>query len=1180
MAKTLQFKRYTNSSVAATTGAAGELIVDTNQNTITVHDGSTVGGTALATQAQLNANVSMLQGIENTQNTNIQLAWNSANAAFNAANVDLDGPIYSTANASYVTANAAYNQANTGTVLAQAAFNKANTGGGGGGGSSTSNGFITVATSDQFKTLGTPTDVQYVASSNYIQIGPIAMGGSGNTTDGLTTTANTYIDVGAWSYSMPSIYNYNYGYQGLVITRNTGIPAGVAKYINSLQPGSQFNLTFAAGDINNQLDQFTVTFTVGSLGVIDTTVVNTLTGGYWPASQPDIVAGSYGWSGSWAGKSPTIWVNNYVVQPLYTTSSITSTNTQLVGQKYGNPIHYNFLINCNGQGVLQLQTIFRDQTSGNAGSHYVGAVSLSFPQTYGTVATFAANTYQNVLSYANSIAINNTVGGFSVPVISYDSANSKVLLSTSNITSQVTTSTPIQAYVGAEYSPVMTLGESVSIVEDLNNSRAIVVGNLAKASSLTSVGTVLSACSTPGLVNTAGTWTPVETNNSYASYTNGLFWYPSTPTNNNAFSLINVTPALFNQIGANGTQFFVSHVYNNTISNTLFQVTNTGTNGLPISGYWSSGNSAGNYVQMKMLYTKAGTSNSTSSFSNWTYTDWSSTAPLQPNVVIHVPQNTISLTVSSSSIPTFANYANNGTTIYIEGYPTTVYSVNAVSNTVITTLPASVYANTNFTNSSIVTISNASPLATISDIANNIPTWVATVTNSITTDTQSNPTGYYVGTSNSGFGLQQFNINNIIAGSSSRNTSMQFQFQNNNYISAGDLVSNSWNQNQYQAWGDASVSGITSGTKYGAWFGSLYANTIMGTSGTLYSTNSITDIQTVGTQIKVLANGSAEDDPYIANVAILLNPYQSTGLYNDCPSNAATASAYWTSNQGMNPTIPAVQPNQPVVPPGAPSWARSILFGAWNDPVNGTYGGGAYIPNTTSVDIGSGTQDWTIESWVCLTGGYSNINLMNGVGYFDLTQQGNIYLSLQFPFYGYATINNTSTINSYLASYGPHPDLANGYVPNAGEWYHVAYTYSAGTQVVSMFMNGVLVAYGNGYTFTSTSTQQFGLSTTSTPTWYYNYRMTYGVNRYPSGLGTGTKYFTPSVMPFGYSARLGHPVANAAVIGGGVQMQSLGLSGNGSSQITTNTRGGTLYVNNGNLFYRGANGTTTLIANA
>lgn len=54
MSRTLQFKRYPNTTVTSNVGAAGELIIDTSTNSITVHDGLTTGGTRQATESYAN----------------------------------------------------------------------------------------------------------------------------------------------------------------------------------------------------------------------------------------------------------------------------------------------------------------------------------------------------------------------------------------------------------------------------------------------------------------------------------------------------------------------------------------------------------------------------------------------------------------------------------------------------------------------------------------------------------------------------------------------------------------------------------------------------------------------------------------------------------------------------------------------------------------------------------------------------------------------------------------------------------------------------------------------------------------------------------------------------------------------------------------------------------------------
>lgn len=67
MSRTLQFKRYTKSVLANTIGADGELIIDTNNYTITVHNANTAGGIRLVTESTF-------------ANTN-----NLANSAYNLA---------------------------------------------------------------------------------------------------------------------------------------------------------------------------------------------------------------------------------------------------------------------------------------------------------------------------------------------------------------------------------------------------------------------------------------------------------------------------------------------------------------------------------------------------------------------------------------------------------------------------------------------------------------------------------------------------------------------------------------------------------------------------------------------------------------------------------------------------------------------------------------------------------------------------------------------------------------------------------------------------------------------------------------------------------------------------------------------------------------------------------------
>lgn len=58
MSRTIQFKRRPAASVANTVGANGELIIDTTNDTLTIHDGVTSGGSRLATENYVNDQIS------------------------------------------------------------------------------------------------------------------------------------------------------------------------------------------------------------------------------------------------------------------------------------------------------------------------------------------------------------------------------------------------------------------------------------------------------------------------------------------------------------------------------------------------------------------------------------------------------------------------------------------------------------------------------------------------------------------------------------------------------------------------------------------------------------------------------------------------------------------------------------------------------------------------------------------------------------------------------------------------------------------------------------------------------------------------------------------------------------------------------------------------------------------
>lgn len=179
MPRTLQFKRYGSATLANTTGANGELIINSTNKTLTIHDGVTRGGFVVGGNANTSSNIdqvarntantatsniTVLQGVNVTQNTNITNVTNLAQAAYNYANTisttsnysnenvaiylaNYDGSINFTASPAIIsgvgtlstaelrasariispTTNLIFDRANSALTLAQEAYNYANT---------------------------------------------------------------------------------------------------------------------------------------------------------------------------------------------------------------------------------------------------------------------------------------------------------------------------------------------------------------------------------------------------------------------------------------------------------------------------------------------------------------------------------------------------------------------------------------------------------------------------------------------------------------------------------------------------------------------------------------------------------------------------------------------------------------------------------------------------------------------------------------------------------------------------------------------------------------------------------------------------------------------------------------------------------------------------------------------
>jgi hypothetical protein len=135
MATQLQLRRGNTAQTVIFTGAVAEVTVDTDQDTVVVHDGVTVGGNYIVTKNQLESNVSLLNSINTTQNTNITAVNNYANSAYNQANIAFNfaGYVNGVANDAFLAANGANglagyaaNTANGANGLAAGAYNTAN----------------------------------------------------------------------------------------------------------------------------------------------------------------------------------------------------------------------------------------------------------------------------------------------------------------------------------------------------------------------------------------------------------------------------------------------------------------------------------------------------------------------------------------------------------------------------------------------------------------------------------------------------------------------------------------------------------------------------------------------------------------------------------------------------------------------------------------------------------------------------------------------------------------------------------------------------------------------------------------------------------------------------------------------------------------------------------------------
>jgi hypothetical protein len=73
MARQVQFRRGTTSQNSAFTGAEGEIVVDTEQHKIILHDGVTVGGHPIATESFVASQIENASTIQSYADRNVTM---------------------------------------------------------------------------------------------------------------------------------------------------------------------------------------------------------------------------------------------------------------------------------------------------------------------------------------------------------------------------------------------------------------------------------------------------------------------------------------------------------------------------------------------------------------------------------------------------------------------------------------------------------------------------------------------------------------------------------------------------------------------------------------------------------------------------------------------------------------------------------------------------------------------------------------------------------------------------------------------------------------------------------------------------------------------------------------------------------------------------------------------------
>lgn len=1283
MPKTLQLRRGTTAQITANTPASGELFVDTDKKTVTVGDGSTAGGVILARDDR----VSDVYNRANAVNGFAVSAFNTANGANGLAQSAFNSANTNTTNITAVNgfAQGAYNTANGANGLASGAFNAANNkqdllvsgtniktingssvlGAGNlvvsGGGGGSANTVAVTPTSDNFITIGNPTNVEYFPASNLTFSGPLVLAANLGTTS-LQSSSNNYIDVVPYEYSqsVDELTGSKYGFFALCFNRrNVGsFPARWVQEIDNLIPGDRITLKFVAGANNNVMDTFTVPLNViappaimasqaatewtrfaGSPFGYNSDFTPTQTG-----DKPENSGTGFNWNFSSSTKAlsgKTIFFRADVVQPAYT-SNTTLITTQLIGENTGRPIHHNFLTRISGRGYLNPTSIFTNSTTSfavsptNGTNQRVGVYRILIEKQAGTVVTLSSNDYREILVSNSAVAWGNTVSSVTSPAKVYDSANSKVWISGANLIGTVTTTTPLQVYNPPVPAALIDVGPNLKVYGDPVNNRLVSTGKISKAEDFKILGTVSSQSTVantvyyPTVVSTrymgsanTGSFTPYRSING-VYLDNGIGGGGA-----ETIKLINVTPEVYELIGQNNSIFYIHY---GTVSsggqtaNLTMRTTNQGNNGIYISSYsgqgssWTEGNwigaNLGTYWQDGTFYT----SNSSYSKPTWTY-DLDTY-----NNQIAIPTNVVTLTTNANVINeliTLRNFsagpgisplgnANNFVKIYVDGILTNVNGIDAANNRIITNLPASKFANTDFTGATITVFSSLNDYATLSDVAKSIPAWV----NAISTSSNQTSTSHYVGGGAGGVALRQWSINEIIAGSSQRTTNMSFgYFSQQGAVNFGQGIDRAISYNQQLGDPGSDKLATTSpentalltfnlGVAGGLATNYFYANTIMGTNGISYANTYTGDRVYSSETIRVGARNISNPDSANSSIAVLFRANNIT-LRNDSP-NVTDA------NSSLVITTGTVRGNERYVPPGAPSEARSFRLGA--DPFSGGSGGGGFYIKNQSWDLANTACSWTVESWICSSYLYQAVPLITALGTGNLTDQGTTYMRGEFPFYGVVNINsnqqfvviNQAIYNSLGRIWDGNQQTGgyNNYFPLAGKWYHMAFVHDLndplGSRSLTMYLNGFIYwrVTNPGFGASSLNNVDWGVYAAQAA-WYYNYRVSFG-----QGNNTGVRYtlpttgplfdgstpiraFTPELAPYGVTPQrtiTGDTQYryDALDLSGGIRMDNTAntyVSGAFKPPPPTNPIGGYLFVEEGALKYRGSSGTITTIAN-